>query len=286
MIYILWIFSLLGLYYWLEYRKKQRINELLQLIENMNKKNYTMPMKQDDFSMLEDGLYKLFIALVEAREQTVDNAQRQIEYLEDIAHQIKTPITSMQFSLETIEVQEASKSELLILKRQLLRLNTLSDILLKLSSLDAKEDPMKKETINLAELVEYASETVDFRRNVHFEVSDSLETLFIEGDFYWLAEAVTNILKNAYNRPLCNHIKIDSRRNPLFTSLTIQDNGGGIARENLKKIFRRFYKTPDSNGFGIGLAMAKSIVEKNKGEINVSNVENGAKFEIKFYNVT
>ena len=54
----------------------------------------------------------------------------------------------------------------------------------------------------------------------------------------------------------------------------------------MKKIFKRFYKTPDSNGFGIGLAMAKTIVEKNNGEISVSNTNSGAIFEIKFYNVT
>ena len=75
-------------------------------------------------------------------------------------------------------------------------------------------------------------------------------------------------------------------KNPLYTSLIIKDNGGGIEKENIKKIFKRFYKTPDSNGFGIGLAMVKTIVEKNNGEISVSNNDAGARFEIKFYNVT
>ncbi|MDU4026608.1 MAG: HAMP domain-containing sensor histidine kinase, partial [Anaerococcus sp.] len=75
-------------------------------------------------------------------------------------------------------------------------------------------------------------------------------------------------------------------KNPLYTNFIIEDNGGGIEKENMKKIFKRFYKTPDSNGFGIGLAMAKTIVEKNNGEISVSNTGSGARFEIKFYNVT
>ena len=79
---------------------------------------------------------------------------------------------------------------------------------------------------------------------------------------------------------------LSSYKNPLYTSLIIEDNGGGIEKGNIKKIFKRFYKTPDSNGFGIGLAMAKTIVEKNKGEISVSNNGGGARFEIKFYNVT
>lgn len=104
--------------------------------------------------------------------------------------------------------------------------------------------------------------------------------------FYWLAEALINIIKNADNIPICNEISISSYKNPLYTSLIIEDNGGGIEKENIKKIFKRFYKTPDSNGFGIGLAMAKTIVEKNNGEIFVTNTDQGARFEIKFYNVT
>ena len=84
----------------------------------------------------------------------------------------------------------------------------------------------------------------------------------------------------------CDRIVISSYKNPLYTSLIIEDNGGGIEKENMKKIFKRFYKTPDSNGFGIGLAMAKSIVEANNGNISVKNGKNGAIFKIKFYNVT
>ena len=95
-----------------------------------------------------------------------------------------------------------------------------------------------------------------------------------------------NILKNADNRPYCDKISISSYKNPLYTSLIIEDNGGGIEKANIKKIFKRFYKTPDSNGFGIGLAMAKTIALKNNGEISVTNTDQGARFEMKFYNVT
>ena len=101
-----------------------------------------------------------------------------------------------------------------------------------------------------------------------------------------MAEAFINIVKNADNRPICDKILVSSYKTPIYTSLIIEDNGGGIAKDNIKKIFKRFYKTPDSNGFGIGLAMAKTIVEKNNGEISVSNNEAGARFELKFYNVT
>ncbi len=286
MIYVLWLLSLCFLYYVLESRKKTRVNELIDLIDNMKNQNYKIPMKQDDFSILEDKIYKLFIEIVEAKETSTKNSEKQIEYLEDISHQIKTPITSMLFSIENLEIDYPEDENIEILKRQVLRLNALSDILLKLSSLDANKELMKKEEISLEELTTYALDSLDLRRTIHVETDESLKENVIDGDFYRLAEALINILKNASNRPTCNKISISSYKNPLYTSLIVEDNGGGIEKENIKKIFKRFYKTPDSNGFGIGLAMARTIVEKNNGEIFVTNTDIGARFEIKFYNVT
>ena len=286
MLYVFWIISLGLLYYFLEKRKKNRINELIDLIENMKNQNYKIPMKQDDFSILEDKIYKLFIEIVEAKETTTKNSEKQIEYLEDIAHQIKTPITSMLFSIESLEIDFPHIEDIEILKRQTLRLNSLSDILLKLSSLDANKDLMKKEEVRLEELVDYAIDSLNLKRSINVKIDKNLKENIICGDFYWLTEALINIIKNADNRPTCDKITISSYKNPLYTSLNIEDNGGGIEKENIKKIFKRFYKTPDSNGFGIGLAMAKTIVEKNNGEISVSNTNSGARFEIKFYNVT
>ncbi|ACV28770.1 Sensor histidine kinase YycG [Anaerococcus prevotii] len=286
MVYVFWIISLGLLYYLLESRKKNRINELIGLIENMKNQNYKIPMKQDDFSILEDKIYKLFIEIVEAKETTTKNSEKQIEYLEDIAHQIKTPITSMLFSIENLEMDFPDNEDIEILKRQTIRLNSLSDILLKLSSLDANKDLMKNEEIRLDELVEYALDSLNLRKSMKVEKKKDLKENIINGDFYWLAEALINILKNADNRKCCDKIIISSEKNPLYTSLIIEDNGGGIEKENIKKIFKRFYKTPDSNGFGIGLAMTKTIVEKNNGDIYVSNTDDGARFEIKFYNVT
>ena len=252
----------------------------------MKNQNYKIPMKQDDFSILEDKIYKLFIEIVEAKETSTKNSKKQIEYLEDIAHQIKTPITSMLFSIENLEADFSDIEDIGFLKRQTIRLNSLSDILLKLSSLDANKDLMKEEQIRLDELVDYSLDSLNLKKSTNVEIGKSLKKNSICGDFYWLAEALINILKNANNRPTCDKISISSYKNPLYTSLIIEDNGGGIEKENIRKIFKRFYKTPDSNGFGIGLAMAKIIVEKNKGEISVSNIDAGARFEIKFYNVT
>lgn len=286
MIYVLWIISLIFLYFFLEKRKKARISELIGLIEKMKDSNYQFPMKQDDFSILEDKIYKLFIEIVEAKETTRKNSIRQIEYLEDIAHQIKTPITSMVFAVESLEGDFPKNEDVILLNKQVARLNSLADILLKLSSLDANKDLMKEENFSLDELADFALDILDIDKKIDIKKDESLRENIISGDFNWLAEALINIIKNAANRPNCDKIYISSKKNPLYTSLNIIDNGGGIDKEKSKKIFKRFYKSPDSKGFGIGLAMAKTIVEKNKGEISVTNTKDGANFEIKFYNIT
>lgn len=283
MIYLIWGLSLFILYYYLTRKYKKRINEIISLIDNLKSKDYSIPMRQDDFSILEDKIYKLFVELVEEKENTKNKSDKQIEYLEDIAHQIKTPITSMLFSIENYSEKD---EDIKILKRQILRLNSLSDILLKLSSLDARENSMKKEKINLYELVEYSLDTINIRKDLKININKDLKEYFIIGDFYWISEAITNILKNASDRKSCSFIEINAIKNPIYVLLSIKDDGGGIKDKDFKKIFKRFYKTPDSNGFGIGLSMAKKIIDKNNGEIEVSNEDYGAKFEIKFYNVT
>ncbi len=287
MIYLFYFMSLFALYYFLKVREKKRITELENLIDRLEERNYSIPMVQDEFSILEDKIYKIFIELVETRESIEENSKKQIQNLEDIAHQIKTPITSMLFDLEMIDKNESNKKEIEGLEFQLERLNSLADILLKLSSLDANVDKMEKSKVLISEIVEYA---LDILRNSVDEKNIKLicnyEDYEIEVDYYWVSEALINIIKNALNREETTEIKISTNKNPIYTEITIEDDGGGIKEENFKKIFERFYKTPDSKGFGIGLAMAKSIIEANNGDISVENGKDGAIFKIKFYNVT
>lgn len=287
MIYLFYFVSLFALYYFLKKRQKKRIEELEELIDRLGEKNYSIPMVQDDFSILEDKIYKIFIELVEARESLEINSKKQIQNLEDIAHQIKTPITSMFFDLEMIDKDEDNKKEIERLEIQLERLNSLADILLKLSSLDANVDKMEKNEVLISEIIEYALDilrkSIDEKNIIIiFDYEDSE----IKVDYYWVSEALINIIKNALNREETTKIKISTNKNPIYTEIIIEDDGGGIKEENFKKIFERFYKSPDSKGFGIGLAMAKSIVEANNGDISVKNGKDGAIFKIKFYNVT
>ncbi|MBM7549754.1 sensor histidine kinase [Peptoniphilus gorbachii] len=287
MIYLFYPVSLLILYYFLKKRQKKRIEELEELIDRLGEKNYSIPMVQDEFSILEDKIYKIFIELVEARELVEKNSKKQTQNLEDIAHQIKTPITSMFFDLEMINKDEDNKKEIERLELQLERLNSLADILLKLSSLDANVDKMEKNEVLISEIIEYALDIL--RKSIdekNIKIIFDYEDSEIKVDYYWVSEALINIIKNALNREETTKIKISTNKNPIYTEIIIEDDGGGIKEENFKKIFERFYKSPDSKGFGIGLAMAKSIVEANNGDISVKNGKDGAIFKIKFYNVT
>lgn len=287
MIYLFYPVSLLALYYFLKKRQKKRIEELENLIDRLGEKNYSIPMVQDDFSILEDKIYKIFIELVEARELVEKNSKRQTRNLEDIAHQIKTPITSMFFDLETIDKTEDNKKEIEELELQLERLNSLADILLKLSSLDANIDKMEKREVLISEIIDYVLDIL--RKSIDekkVKIICDYEDYEIKVDYYWISEALINIIKNALSLDRLTKIKISSNKNPIYTEIIIEDDGGGIKEENFKKIFERFYKSPDSKGFGIGLAMAKSIVEANNGAISVKNGKDGAIFKIKFYNVT
>lgn len=287
MIYLFYPVSLLALYYFLKIRQKKRIEELENLIDRLGEKNYSIPMVQDDFSILEDKIYKIFIELVEARELVEKNSKKQTQNLEDIAHQIKTPITSMFFDLETIDKTEDNKKEIEGLELQLERLNSLADILLKLSSLDANIDKMEKREVLISEIFDYVLDIL--RKSIdekNVKIICDYEDYEIKVDYYWISEALINIIKNALSLDRLTKIKISSNKNPIYTEIIIEDDGGGIKEENLKRIFERFYKSPDSKGFGIGLAMAKSIVEANNGAISVKNGKDGAIFKIKFYNVT
>ena len=287
MIYLFYFVSLFALYYFLKTREKKRIKELENLIDRLGEKNYSIPMVQDEFSMLEDKIYKIFIELVEARELVEKNSKKQTQNLEDIAHQIKTPITSMVFDLEMIHKDEDNKKEIEGLELQLERLNSLADILLKLSSLDANIDKMEKREVLISEIIEYALDIL--RKSIdekNIKIIFDYEDSEIKVDYYWISEALINIIKNALSLDRLTKIKISTNKNPIYTEIIIEDDGGGIKEENFKKIFERFYKSPYSKGFGIGLAMAKSIIEANNGDISVKNGKDGAIFKIKFYNVT
>ena len=288
MIYVFWIISLGLLYYFLEKRKKNRINELIDLIENMKNQNYKIPMKQDDFSILEDKIYKLFIEIVEAKETSTKNSEKQIEYLEDIAHQIKTPLTGSLLLLDLLEDEEdeSVKEYISRLRDNLLRLYNLSDILLKLAAIDSGTIEMTRDRVSARDLID------DSIRNLKdYFINDPIEIPLYGNDFdlicdkKWTYEALFNVMKNGLEATEGRQIEIQLKETNLYKSIFVEDFSKGLDREMLEKVFKRFYKMdPNSKGYGIGLPMAKSVMERQNGELLYHKGKKSNAFELRFYN--
>jgi signal transduction histidine kinase len=161
--------------------------------------------------------------------------------------------------------------------------------LLTLSQLEAGVLEMKSEPVDLKNMIDDISDSL----GVMAEVTEvSLETevpegITLKGDAHWLREAVSNIVKNCIEHTGAGgYVKIRGAQTNIYTTLVIEDNGKGIEKEHLPHIFERFYKAGNSspNSIGIGLAMAKQIINSHSGTIEVkSEVGQGTEFTITLY---
>ena len=165
----------------------------------------------------------------------------------------------------------------------------LIDVLLKLSRLDAGTISFEKKTFSMKELVRQATASLDVTldiKNITMYISD-LSEIQLCGDIKWLAEALSNVIKNCMeSTPPGGQIKISAEENAMYVKLYIMDNGSGIPKEDIPHLFERFYrgKNPGKNGVGIGLSLAKAIIAQQNGTITVENqIPQGAKFTICFY---
>jgi signal transduction histidine kinase len=172
---------------------------------------------------------------------------------------------------------------------QLERLQWLVSSLLKLSRIDAGAIEFRREPVHVSELIHKASAHLLIPMEIKeqtLEISGDEGTSFI-GDFNWSAEAVANILKNCTEHtPRGGRITVSFSETPLYTLIRIADNGEGIDDEDLPRIFNRFYKGKNAHNdsIGIGLAMSKSIIEKQNGVIEVkSRNGEGTEFTLKLY---
>lgn len=297
-IYISFLFSILvGSMVYINMRilsnnRKRNIEKLKNYLERTNKGEYSLNLNIDeDFTILSDELYKTVVSLRELREQAVQDKINLKDNIADISHQLKTPITSINIMAQLMESNEHNKETqeyIQRLNKQIIRLESLTNSLLTMSKLDADTIEFKKEIINIKNIVDLAIEPIMpliEKKNIGLNIIG--QDISIKGDAYWLGEAFLNIIKNSAEHLEANgKIDIFLEANPVFTELKIEDNGNGFSKEDLPYIFKRFYKgkNSDKDSVGIGLSMARTIVEKHSGEISAENkVEGGARFKVKFY---
>ena len=299
MVFFAVIIVLISLIYLRYDRRKDRdIKDITNYIEEINKKNYELQidsMSEDELSILKTEIYKTTIMLKEAAENSRRDKINLKRSLEDISHQLKTPLTSILIMLDNLldddEMPADVRNDFIRdIRREIINVNFLVQSLLKLSKFDADTIQLIRKDVPAKQIVEEAVQkvsTLSDLKNVSISIEEHNENIRIFCDLSWQVEAVTNILKNCIEHSgenSCIIIKINS--NKIYNSIIITDNGEGIAPKDLPHIFERFYKGENSNpeSVGIGLALAKTIIEQDNGFIRVES-EKGkyTKFEIHYY---
>jgi len=274
--------------------KVKNIEKLKNYLERINRGDYSLNLKiDDDFSILSDELYKTILSMRELKEKAVQDKIVLKDNIADISHQLKTPITSINIMSELMEnsdSKEESMEYIKRLKKQISRLETLTSSLLTMSKLDAGTLEFKKENIDIRSTIDLAVEPIMFlidKKNISLNIEG--KDVQIKGDAYWLSEAFLNIIKNCVEHLEENgQINVFIQSNPMFVQVKIEDNGSGFLDDELPYIFKRFFKGKNASkdSIGIGLSMAKTIIEKHNGEIIAENIkEGGARFIIKFYKI-
>lgn len=282
-------------------RKKDReLAQITRYIEEINQKNYKLEiddMSEDELSILKNEIYKTTVMLKEVAEHSVKAKNDLKDSLSDISHQLKTPLTSISVILDNLmddpEMPVEVRSDFLHdIKRETRNINFLVQSLLKLSKLDSDTVVFLKEEVTAKALVDAAIQNVAMLcdlKNVTVEVKEkTTEDCTVLCDFRWQVEAITNILKNCVEHSEDDSkIVITLNQNQVYTSISIRDFGEGIDEEDQKHIFERFYKGKNSSqdSVGIGLALAKAIVEADRGHISVESGEDGSKFTVKYFHM-
>ena len=296
---IITIASLCILYFRYNYKRKNDIKDIIKYIEQINRRNYELEIdtiSEDELSILKNEIYKTAVMLKEAALNSNKDKLNLKKSLEDISHQLKTPLTSILVLLDNLidepDMDSSIRNDFIIdIKRNVININFLVQALLKLSKFDANTVHFIKKENDLEMIVGEAIKNVSTLcdlRNINIKLN-TLENAKVECDAKWQIEAITNIIKNAIEHSKDNSsiiINIDNNR--VYSKIEVIDFGDGISKRDIKHIFERFYKGENatSNSIGIGLALAKTIIEEDRGTIAVESNESNTKFTIKYFKLT
>lgn len=271
-----------------EERKFQdSIDSLIDLLQSIDLKEDKVTLKNSYLGTLQDEILKSITEKKNSKDEAINNKILMKNYIEDITHQIKTPLTGILLLLDLTEADPENLKEYTErIRNNILRITNLSDLLLKMSSLDADIIKMEEKPFSAKALIldcEMNLESLIKNKNLNLSIEG--QGFEIIGDRRWIFEAILNVLKNAIDiSPHNSMIVVKLQESLIFKSIFIIDNGPGIAKETKDKLFQRFYKLDtNSSGFGIGLPMAKRIMEKHDGDILIQSDPRGSSFELRFY---
>ena len=295
---IILIFSIIIIIVFVLYNKRQKnkIKEITNYIEQINNKNYALDIQdnnEDELSVLKNELYKITVMLKEQAENSAKDKINLKNSLEDISHQLKTPLTSITIMLDNIldspDMDLQTRNEFIKdIYREIANVKFLVQNLLILSKFDANTITFNEKEEKLEDIIEEAKQNVASicdLKNIQI-ILEGKEDAKTTCDLKWQVEALTNILKNCAEHSNNNtKINVLYSENNMYSEIVIKDEGSGIDQKDLKHIFERFYKgkNSDKDSIGIGLSLAKTIIEKDNGFITVdSELGKGTTFNIKY----
>ena len=279
---------------WRRKRKEaeKRTEALSGYLDRIMEGQYDTLMKDDAGSALEDSIYKAVVLLREEREQAQRAKENLADNIADLSHQLKTPAASIGLTLSLLKKKawdEETKQDIIRMEGQVGHLQRLVGSMLTLSRLDAGVLELEEKEFDLEEMLVDAVQPFVRQmeeKGICFGIQGA-DGISLSGDFGWCSEAFGNIIKNCVEHtPERGDISIVCRYNPIYTEIVIQDSGGGFDEADLPHLFERFYRGAGSSkdSAGIGLALSKSIIEKENGTVTAENIKTGgARFRIKFY---
>ena len=272
-----------------------QVAELSAYLRDIDAGNYSLDVRDNGeggFSLLKNDLYKVTVRLREQAELLQKDKTALSNLIADVSHQIKTPLTSLGVLVDVLAEDPSEEDRRAFLERlrgQLGHIQWLTGALLKLARLDAGTAALKRDLVDVRQLIERALEPLQIRLEIKrqfLEIRGETEASFT-GDLNWTAEALTNVVKNCVEHtPEGGRIEISYRANTLYAEIIVSDNGEGIVSRDVPNIFNRFYRgeRADESSVGIGLALAKAIFAAQGGDISVRSERGvGTTFTIRVF---
>lgn len=287
--------ALITAYLFFSKKRNAKIAELSDSLNRILLGQDSLLMKEfseGELSILYSDIHKMTVRLKEQTDLLLKDKCELTTAIEDIFHQLRTPMTAMNLNISLLADENLSYEKRIKLthdlKRQTEKISWLVDSLLKLSKIDSKSAVFQKESVSVKAMIDKATSPFLVQmelRDIRL-VTDIREETFT-GDMLWTVEAFGNLMKNALEHtPTGGTIRIAAEETALYTGITVRDNGEGFSKEDIPHLFERFYKGSNatSGSIGIGLALSRAIVTAQNGTIAArNNQEGGAEFEIKFY---
>ncbi|WP_019910909.1 sensor histidine kinase [Paenibacillus sp. HW567] len=273
------------------YKSIAQISNQIDLVLHNADHLYIAESDEGELAILHSEITKMMLRIREQNGALKKEKEHLADSLADIAHQLRTPLTSVNLILTLLENnpdENERKAFVRETEELLVRMDWLITSLLKLSRLDAGIVVFQSGQIDVNSLILAALRPFLIAMELHnIDVQiDAPTGMMIQGDSAWLSEAIQNILKNCMESAGENgKIEIVCSDTPLFIEIAIHDSGAGFENEDLPYLFDRFYrgKNPNATGYGIGLALCRMIITRQGGTITAKNhPQSGAIFTIRF----